>query len=183
MSEVFLGQIMLFGGNFAPRGFALCQGQLMPIQQNTALFSLLGTMYGGDGRTTFGLPNLQGNGVVGFGQGPGTSDYVQGEITGSPSETLQSGEMPIHNHPFVAVTDAGTTVSPSNNVLATATAGSGKSATFAANLYSTKVAQATTTLAPSAISFAGGGLPHENMQPYLSISMCIALSGTFPPRS
>jgi microcystin-dependent protein len=182
MSEVYVGQIMLFAGNFAPRNFATCAGQVLPIQQYTALFSILGTMYGGNGSTNFALPNLQGNATVCYGQGPGLSDYVQGEITGVPSVTLSSDQLPAHTHPFVAVTDNGTTPSPSNNVLAKGASGSGKSGGYTAALYSTNLAKATTSLAPQAISPAGSNFPHDNMQPYLAIEMCIALVGTFPPR-
>src|SRR3954451_12837495 len=110
MAEPFIGEIRAFGFNFAPVGWAKCEGQLLPISQNTALFSLLGTMYGGDGRSTFALPNLQDQTAVSFGQGPGLSPYDQGEEVGVPNVTLLTTELPIHNHFFNATSNPGTTV-------------------------------------------------------------------------
>src|SRR3954470_21139273 len=110
MSQPFLAEVTIFGFNFPPKGWAFCQGQLLPISQNTARFSLLGTTYGGDGKSTFALPNLQDQTVVSFGQGPGLSDYALGEQTGVPNVTLLSTEMPVHSHSFSANTAAGTVV-------------------------------------------------------------------------
>src|SRR5947207_3443038 len=117
MSSPFVAEITMFGLNFAPRGWAFCHGQLLPISQNTALFSLLGTMYGGDGKSTFALPDLQDQTAVSFGQGPGLSDYFQGEQTGVPNVTLLSTEMPVHSHSFSANTVQGTTVAAAGNQL------------------------------------------------------------------
>src|SRR6185295_8857916 len=119
--DPFLGQISIFGFGFAPKGWAICQGQLMPLAQNTALFSILGTMYGGDGRSTFALPNLQGNAAVGAGQGQGLSEYSPGETGGETAVVLLSAEMPSHSHAFMASTAAATAQSPQGNLLARAT--------------------------------------------------------------
>jgi microcystin-dependent protein len=182
MSSPFVAEITMFGFNFAPTGWALCQGQLLPISQNTALFSLLGTMYGGDGRSTFALPNLQDQTAVSFGQGPGLSPYDQGEEVGVPNVTLLTTELPIHNHFFNATSNPGTTVTSSQNQPALAQGGT-KQNTFNANIYSTNPASATTALSPLAIGVSGSSLPHNNMQPYLTLNFCIALQGVFPPRS
>jgi microcystin-dependent protein len=181
MSEVFVGQIMLFGGNFAPKGFSLCAGQILPIQQNTALFSILGTQYGGNGTTNFALPNLQGTFAIGAGDGNGLSSYVVGEQVGVPQVTLSSAEMPSHNHSFVASSDVGVSETANDGILATATGG-GKGAAYYANFYSANANLATTPLSPMEITVSGSSFAHNNMQPFLAITMCIAMQGTFPPR-
>jgi|ERR1043166_2319911 microcystin-dependent protein len=180
MSSPFVSEITIFGFNFAPTGWALCQGQLLPISQNTALFSLLGTMYGGDGKSTFALPNLQDQTAVAFGQGPGLSDYAQGQQVGAPTVTLKTTEMAAHNHFFNATLDRGTTTAANGNVLGTGAAGPPLQQTKA-NFYSTNAA--TTQLSPSALTMTGSSAPHNNMQPYLTLNFCIAMQGVFPPRT
>jgi microcystin-dependent protein len=181
MSSPFVSEITMFGFNFAPTGWALCQGQLLPISQNTALFSLLGTMYGGNGTSTFALPNLQDRTAVSFGQGPGLSSYSQGEEDGVPFVTLLTTEIPSHSHFFNANTNPGTVVNASNNQLGVGQGGT-KQNTYNANIFSTATNLATTGLSPFAVSFTGSSLPHNNMQPYLTLNFCIAMQGVFPPR-
>jgi microcystin-dependent protein len=166
MSTPFLGQISIFSFNFAPNGWALCNGQLMPINQNQALFSLLGTFYGGDGRTTFALPNLQGNVAMSFGNG-----YTQGQVGGESAHTLLTNEIPAHSHP-VNYGAAATSLTPSVELWAADPNGN---VTFASS--------PSETLAPQAIGPNSGGLPHSNMQPYLVLNFCIALQGIFPSRN
>jgi microcystin-dependent protein len=181
MSEPFVAEISIFAFNFAPKGWAFCRGQLMPIAQNTALFSLLGTMYGGDGKSTFALPDLQDSTANSFGKGPGLETYDQGQIGGTPTVTLLSTEIPAHAHFFNASTNTGTTISASTNQPGLAQGGT-KQNTFNANIYNTNPNQASTMLSPQAIGVAGGNLPHNNMQPYLTLNFCIALAGVFPAR-
>ena len=173
MSDPFVAEIRIFAGNFAPTGWALCNGQLMPIAQNTALFSLLGTNYGGDGQTTFGLPNLQGSAPMFWGQGPGLTDRVIGESGGEQAVTLLSSEMPAHNHALMASSGPASSRAPADAALARSRNG---------NAYQTTVDQNLTTLAPQAVSVAGSSLPHNNMQPYLVLTFIIALQGIYPPR-
>jgi microcystin-dependent protein len=165
----------MFAGNFAPRGWALCNGQLLPISQNTALFSLLGTFYGGDGKSTFALPNLQGSAPMHQGQGAGLSDRFLGEQSGSQFVTLIQSEMPAHSHVAQSNTGGGNNLSPANNVWSTL----GTTRT-PPPLYQN--AQ-NTTMSPQALSIAGGSLPHNNMSPYLVVTFIIAMQGVFPPRS
>lgn len=173
MADPFVAEIRIFPFNFPPRGWAFCNGQLMSIAQNTALFSLLGTTYGGDGRVTFGLPNLQGSAPIHPGQGPGLSQYDLGQTGGVESVTLPQSEMPAHNHGLRAnVIDPADT----NNVSA--------NASFAVSTGGTLYqAAADVTLSNQALPIAGGNLPHNNMMPYLTLNFCIALQGVFPPRS
>ena len=182
MASPFVSEITIFAFNFAPTGWALCQGQLLPISQNTALFSLLGTMYGGDGKSTFALPNMQDNAANSWGQGPGLSLYDQGEMAGTPTVTLLTTELPAHSHFFNATTNTGTTLAASGNQPGQAKGGDKQNA-LNANIYSTNPNLATTQLSPLAISVTGGSLPHNNMQPYLTLNYCIAMQGVFPPRS
>ena len=180
MSDPYVGELRLFGFNFAPNGWALCQGQLLSIQQNTALFSILGTNYGGNGTTNFGLPNLQGSVPIGQGQGAGLSNVVVGEIGGEPTHTLLSNEMPIHSHALTALT-----VNSVNNIPASGSSisqghGGVRGTTFNVNTYTT--ATPGTTLNPAAVGTAGGGQAHDNMQPTLTMNWCIALVGVYPPR-
>jgi microcystin-dependent protein len=172
MSDPFVAEIRLFPFNFAPKGWAFCNGQLLPIAQNTALFSLLGTNYGGDGRTTFGLPNLQGASPVASGQGPGLSQRYLGELGGSASVTLISTEMPYHTHLVQASTQEAGARSPSGELFA---------AEVGVASYATPGAGAL--LAGQAVGVAGGSQPHNNRPPYLALNFCIALQGVFPPRS
>jgi microcystin-dependent protein len=182
MAQPFVGQIALFPYTFAPKGWAFCAGQLLPISQNTALFSLLGTMYGGDGKSNFALPDLQGRVPIGVGQGPGLSSYIQGEEAGTETVSLLSTEIPSHNHSLVATTDVGTTATGAGNQLAAAQAGSAHTGLTKGNIYST--AAPNDNLAPgSAISIAGSSLPHNNLQPYLVLQYCVALQGIFPARN
>lgn len=182
MSQPFLAQIALFPYNYAPRGWALCRGQLMSISQNTALFSLLGTYYGGDGKSTFGLPDLQSRVPVGTGQGPGLSPYTIGEETGVERVTLISSENASHNHSLNATTDGATTVTAANNQLANAISGSRTSANLGL-IYSSTSNNPNTSLSANAISLTGGNQPHNNIQPYQCLSYCIALQGIYPSRN
>ncbi|MBV8037263.1 phage tail protein [Roseateles sp.] len=173
MSTPFIAEIRVMPYNFAPQGWAQCDGQLMPISQNTALFSLLGTYYGGDGRSTFRLPDLGGRFAMSSGQGPGLSMRMVGDSVGQSSVSLIASEMPVHGHGLMAgVTPAST--SPAGNVMAPTAAGGG-------SVY--RAPGAAAPMAGVAISAAGAGLPHENRQPYLALNFCIALQGIFPPRS
>ena len=179
MSEPFLGQIMLVGFNFAPTGWAMCNGQLLSISQNTALFSLLGTQYGGDGVQTFGLPDLRGRVAVGTGQGPGLSPYVVGQVTGSETVTLTVNQMPAHSHLVGANAANATVASPSGADLAQ-TVDSTRGAVV--NTYSTPPMTAPVTLDPATVKPSGGSQPHPNIQPCLALNYIIALQGIFPSR-
>ena len=180
MTQPFLGQIQPFGFGFPPRGWALCNGQILAIAQNTALFSLLGTTYGGNGTTTFALPNLQDQTVVGTGQGPALTERVLGERGGSSTVALLQSENAIHNHFVEATTDRGNMTASTGNVLATGGAGTPQRPTTAKH-YSTN--PPNTQLNPLALGVSGVGLPHNNMQPYLTLNFCIAMQGVFPQRS
>lgn len=172
MADPFVAEIRIFGFNFAPTGWAQCDGQLMPISQNTALFSLLGTMYGGNGKTTFALPNLQGSAALQWGQGPGLTERVQGESGGVESVTLLASEIPAHGHQLRAATQDNADV---YNV--------GPAASFAPSTGGTLYQDtADTQMAAEVLTPAGDGLPHNNMQPYLTCNFCIALQGVFPSR-
>ena len=166
MSTPFLGQVSIFAFNFAPKGWTLCNGQLLAINQNQALFALLGTTYGGNGQTTFALPNLQGNVAMSFGGG-----FVQGQVGGESSHTLIAAEIPPHNHPAnysataASLTPGGGLWAPDPN----------------GNITFTN--SASEVLAPQAIGNNSGGQPHSNMQPYLVVNFCIALQGIFPSRN
>ncbi|MGA3133884.1 MAG: tail fiber protein [Terracidiphilus sp.] len=176
MSDQFLGEIRLVGFNFAPIQWALAAGQMLAISQYTALFSLLGPTYGGNGVSTFALPNLQGNVALDVGQGPGLSDYVLGETGGTTAVTLLDGETPLHTHQFLADSRSGDLPNPSGNALAATASGS--------NIYYTGSGGTKATLNPNFLTpFAGGGLPHNNMMPYLVLNWVIALQGIFPARS
>ena len=172
MSEPFIGQIMAFGGNFAPRSWALCDGQLLPISQNQALFSILGTTYGGDGRTSFGLPDLRGRVPIHAGNGPALSPRRLGERGGSENVNLTVSQLPPHNHQVHIVKAAGDRPSPNNKTLA---------ATTPNNSYSTAAADGT--MRQDVVGLTGGGQSHSAMQPFLAINFIIALQGTFPSRS
>jgi microcystin-dependent protein len=174
MADQFVAEIRAVGFNFAPPGWALCNGQLMPISQNTALFSLLGTTYGGDGKATFALPNIQGQVVMHRGQGQGLSLYDQGQQGGESSVTLLQSEMPAHLHAARASIDDAQFQAPAiDRELATSSPG------FA---YQSDSTQNLTNMHAQALGVAGGSLPHNNMQPYLVVNYIIALQGIFPPR-
>src|SRR5947209_3418093 len=165
MSDQFVAEIRIFPFNFPPTGWAFCNGQLMPISQNTALFSLLGTTYGGDGKSTFALPNMLDNAPIQPGQGKGLSLYDLGQQGGVQSVTLLQTEMPVHTHTFFANAVVGDTNAPSPNV--------SLSRASNATPYQTTTNQNITAFSPQAIAPAGGGLPHNNMMPYLTLNYCI----------
>lgn len=178
MSDPFVAEIRVFGFTFAPRGWAMCNGQLLPISQNTALFSLLGTTYGGDGKSTFALPDMQGNAAMCAGDGQGLSSRYPGEMSGTPSVTLLESEIPNHTHTMMAFTQVpGDLFGPtaqSNAILARSNNGP---------VYNTTVQNPSPVqMAQQALAPQGGSLPHTNMQPYLVLNYCIALQGIFPPR-
>ncbi len=174
MSDQFVAEIRIYPFNFPPTGWAFCDGQLMPISQNTALFSLLGTFYGGDGQSTFALPDLQGNAPVFWGQGAELSEYFLGQTGGAQAVTLLPSEIPVHNHNVMTATDIATDNTPSiNRVLTISNNGS---------MYAPATATPVVQMAPQALGAAGGSLPHNNMMPTLTLNFCIALQGIFPPR-
>jgi microcystin-dependent protein len=181
MSQPYIGQIMIFGGSFAPQGWAFCNGQTMDISQNDTLFNLIGTTYGGDGRTTFNLPDLQGRVPVHIGQGPGLSNYNIGDKAGVESVTLTTPQLPAHNHQVAVVTGTtqGNTSTPgfqSNSVLADEFQSQANAAfAYVANNGTNQVALGTKT-----IGLTGGSQPHENRQPFLAINYIISLFGVFP---
>ena len=173
MADPFVAEIRIFPFNFAPKGWAFCDGQLLPISQNTALFSLLGTTYGGNGKSNFALPDLQGSAPMHPGQGPGLSLYDLGQTGGSQTVTLLQSEMPVHSHGMRAQTVDNADIT---NVVNTAA--------YAPSTGGTLYQDATdgTMLGIQAMPIAGGSLPHNNMMPYLTLNFCIALQGVFPPR-
>lgn len=176
MADPFVAEIRIFAFNFPPTGWAFCNGQLMPISQNTALFSLLGTTYGGDGKSTFALPNMLDNVPMHPGQGPGLSLHDLGETGGSQTVTLLVSEIPVHAHNVGRASAAGgDSTTPVGSVWAQSAAGRG-----AAALY--KEPPATGKVNALSLSPTGGSLPHNNMQPYLTLNFCIALQGVFPQR-
>jgi microcystin-dependent protein len=175
MADPFVAEIRIFPFNFAPRGWAWCDGQLLPLSQNTALFSLLGTTYGGNGKSNFALPDLQGRAPMHPGQGPGLSLHDLGETGGSETVTLLESEIPSHAHALLAAPTPGNIRSPAGNVLARSTGG---------NVYlSPSLSTGSTMMAPESLAPAGGDSPHNNMMPYLTFYFCIALQGVFPPRT
>jgi microcystin-dependent protein len=176
MSEPYIGEIRMFAGNFAPKGWAFCNGQLLSIAQNSALFSILGTTYGGNGQTTFGLPNLQGRVPMHWGTGQGLTPRTLGETSGSENVTLLNNQMPAHTHAIAANSGQGDTFSPEGAVNAAALDASQQPL----NIYSTAV---NTTMAAQSVTAAGGSQPHDNMQPYQCVSFIIALEGIYPSRS
>ena len=178
MANPFLAEIRMFAGNFAPKGWALCNGQLLPLSQNTALFSLLGTTYGGDGKSTFGLPNLQNSAPMHPGQGPGLSFHDLGETGGESAVTLLQTEMAAHNHTANCLSTTGDVNNPSPNLWA-ATAAIGRGG-GPPNYASTGN---PAPMNPQAIGIAGSSQPHNNMSPYLAVTFIIALQGVYPPRS
>jgi microcystin-dependent protein len=177
MADPFVAEIRIFPFNFAPKGWAFCDGQLLPLSQNTALFSLLGTTYGGDGKSTFALPNMQGNAPMHPGQGPGLSLYDLGQQGGSEFVTLLTSEMPAHQHNVgMANANNGDSLTPVACTWAQSPSGRG-------SLFVYHPGPPTAKMLADSILPAGGSLPHNNMQPYLTLNFCIALQGVFPPRT
>lgn len=174
--EPFLGQLALFGFNFVPRGWAACNGQLMSIAQNSALFSLLGTTYGGDGVTTFGLPDLRGRLPMNFGQGPGLPDYQIGETGGSPSVALTVANLPSHNHGIVASNALGSSNTPAGNFAAGTPVTTPPGGPYAPG-------GANAAMNPAVVTPTGGNQPVSTQSPYLALNWCIATQGVFPSRS
>jgi microcystin-dependent protein len=173
MADPFVAEIRIFPFNFSPRGWARCDGQLLPISQNTALFSLVGTTYGGDGKSTFALPNLQGSAPMHPGQGPGLSNHFLGESGGSDTVTLLDSEIPTHTHSLLTQNVPANVRAPSPNVGLSRSSGG-----FAYGPTDSLVSMAGQTINP-----AGGSQPHNNLMPYLTFYFNIALQGVFPPRS
>ena len=178
MSDPFIGEIIMFGGNFAPRGWALCEGQLLPISQNTALFSILGTTYGGDGRTTFGLPDLRGRIPMGSGTGPGLSPRRLGEKAGTENVTLNQNQIPSHTHAAIA-----NSVSPTGNANVAADNLWADDAGTASATYSSETKNATMNADAISVQNTGGSQSHTNIQPFQCVNFIIALVGVFPSRS
>ena len=174
MTDQYLGEIRLFAGNFPPKDWAFCNGQLLPISLNTALFSILGTTYGGDGKSTFALPNLQARAPLGAGQGPGLSQYGLGEMGGEAAVTLLATEMPAHTHPAQAFAGPGG-ATPAGSLWAEAT-------DRGIALYAPDIPGEDAAMSPTALAPSGGSLPHNNLPPYLGLNFIIALIGIYPPR-
>jgi microcystin-dependent protein len=174
MADPFVAEIRIFPFNFAPRGWAWCDGQLLPLSQNTALFSLLGTTYGGDGKSNFALPDLQGRAPMHPGQGPGLSLHDLGETGGSETVSLLESEIPAHSHALSTSISDGNVGVPTNQQLATG---------IGVGLFAAANAGSIVQMAPESLAPAGGDQPHNNLQPYLTFYFCIALQGVFPPRT
>ena len=174
MADPFVAEIRIFPFNFAPKGWAFCDGQILPLSQNTALFSLLGTTYGGDGKSNFALPNMQGNAPMHPGQWPGLSLHDLGETGGSETVTLLESEIPAHSHSLMGSTTTATKSLATGNSFAK---GSGITP------YLAPAGAPLVSMADQSITPAGGDQPHNNMQPYLTLNFCIALQGVFPPRT
>ncbi|MBL7783841.1 MAG: phage tail protein [Saprospiraceae bacterium] len=170
--DPFVAEIRIMANNFAPTGWAFCAGQILPLSQNTALFSLLGTTYGGNGKSTFALPDMQGNAPMFWGQGPGLSLRDLGEMGGVQSVTLLESEIPSHNHNVMTVNDTGDTNQPANN---------GVARSSGASVFGS--AGGTVTMGLNSIAVTGSSFPHNNMQPYLVLNFVIALQGVYPPRT
>jgi microcystin-dependent protein len=177
--DQFIGEIRAFPFNFAPRNWALCNGQLLPIASNAALFSIIGTYYGGDGTATFGLPNLQGRVIVGPGQGPGLSEWGLGEVQGIDSVTLLSSEMPMHNHQVIGMNNIGTETAPNNTCYLSRDVRGGTGTIQ----YMQTGGSPSAVMAPNTLLSSGGTQPHENRQPFVVLNYCIALQGEYPARN
>jgi microcystin-dependent protein len=175
MANPFVAEIRIFPFNFPPKGWAFCDGQILPLSQNTALFSLLGTTYGGDGKSNFALPNMQGNAPMHPGQGPGLSLHDLGETGGSDTVTLLESEIPSHSHGLLGSTQSANGNNPGPTVMLAKSNGG-----FA---YSTNSTQNLVNMADVTIAPAGGDQPHNNLMPYLTLNFCIALQGVYPPRT
>ena len=171
MAQPYIGEIRLFAGNFAPAGWAFCDGQLMPISENDALFTLIGTTYGGDGQETFAMPNLQSRIPIHQGTGPGLTGKIIGEMAGTEAETLTIQQIPTHNHAFLASTDPGSIVTPGGNMLATSNA---------VTVFRPLASNPATAMNAQSITPVGGSQPHDNLHPFLAINYIISLFGLFP---
>lgn len=178
--DPFLGEITIFAGLFAPRGWALCHGQLLAINSNEALFSLLGTNYGGDGRTTFGLPDLRGRVLIHQGRGPGLSSYALGQKGGTETVTLFGGQLPSHNHAVRAIDAPGTSTDPTDKMIAKDLVEVAPNNNLESRSFGTDTPAA---MANEAISSTGGSQPHPNIMPYLALNYIISLDGAFPSRA
>jgi len=172
MSNPYVGEIRMFGGNFAPAGWMFCQGQLLPISENETLFNLIGTTYGGDGQSTFALPNLQSRVPIHSGTAPSGTTYTLAEMSGTETVTLTTQQMPVHTHAMIGSLDVGGSSSPANTILAQSP-----------NIKAYFEAVPNQSLAANAVAPVGGSQPHENVQPYLCISFIISLFGIFPQPS
>ncbi|RHW77999.1 phage tail protein [Colwellia sp. RSH04] len=179
MSEPFIAEVRMFTCDFAPRGWSFCNGQLVPISQNTALFSLIGQTYGGDGRTTCALPNLTDRVPMHPGQGPGLTRRNLGEQLGTETVTLTEEQLPAHNHSLFGVDEKGDSERPSNDCFMSQEGGNRQERTY----YLSDSATTDTELSPATLGSSGGNLPHNNMQPFLGVNFCIAMEGTYPSRS
>jgi len=173
--DPFVAEIRIFPFNFAPKGWAFCDGQILPLSQNTALFSLLGTTYGGDGKSNFALPNMQGNAPMHPGQGPGLSLHDLGETGGSDTVSLLESEIPSHSHALMASSTNSSKPGPAGNALARISGG--------ATPYLAPSGAPLANFSDNALAPAGGDQPHNNLQPYLTLNFCIALQGVYPPRT
>jgi microcystin-dependent protein len=176
MSQPYVGQIMMFGGNFAPAGWMFCAGQLLPISEYDVLFNLIGTTYGGDGQETFGLPDLRGRVPLHMGTGPGLSTYAIGQRGGAESVTLNMQQIPSHNHFAQINTNPATSSSPGNNVLANEAIGLGQATCYSYGPFG----GAQSALAPATLGNSGGSQPHENRQQLMALNFIISLFGVFP---
>ena len=179
MAEPFVAEIAIFAGNFAPRGYAFCNGQTLPISQNTALFSLIGTYYGGNGTSNFSLPNLQGQAAMGAGQGAGLSPRNPGDTSGTVTVTLTAAQLPSHTHTLTGSNAVGTSQTPTGQLFAQPPSSPRRPSA----LYKTGTPTTSTLMAPTVISAAGSGGAHNNLQPYLALNFIIALQGVFPARN
>jgi len=179
--DPFIGELRLFGFNFAPVGWALCQGQLLQISQNAALFSILGTQYGGNGTSNFGLQNLQDMVPIGQGSGPGLTPFVPGQTGGQQTHTLTANEMPQHSHALNALPVRAVNETPAAGSRPSEGVGGSRGSSFEIKTYTTN--SPGTNLNPAAVGAAGSGIAHDNMQPTLTMNWCIAMVGVFPTRS
>jgi len=173
--DPFVAEIRIFPFNFAPKGWAFCDGQILPLSQNTALFSLLGTTYGGDGKSNFALPNMQGNVPMHPGQGPGLSLHDLGETGGSETVSLLESEIPSHSHTMMSLPAPGNRTAPGGNSIARVSGTTGP--------FLPPAGAALVSMSDNAVAPAGGDQPHNNLQPYLTLNFCIALQGVYPPRT
>jgi len=178
MSQPYVGQILMFAGNFAPAGWAVCAGQLMPISENDTLFNLIGTTYGGDGQSTFGLPAMGGRVPVHMGQGGGLSNYVIGQSGGTEDVTLTTQQIPQHSHLVLANSAQGSASTPSNStIMSSQSIGNGPNTP---SVYAPYAAGTAVTLPATAIQQTGGSQPHNNVQPVMAVTYCISLFGVYP---